>query len=57
MERKRAERERLKAAGIGSATFKLPLILIAALAEYAKAQDMHQDTVVEKLLREMLDAE
>lgn len=53
--RKREERDRLRAAGIGFATFKLPLILIDQLGTHAKAEHRHQDEIVEQLLREKLE--
>ena len=53
--RKREERDRLRAAGIGFATFKLPLILIDKLGAHAKGEHRHQDEIVEQLLRERLE--
>ena len=53
--RKREERARLRAAGIGSATFKLPLDIIDKLGAKAKAENLHQDDIVEQLLREKLE--
>ena len=46
--RKREERDRLRAVGIGFATFKLPLVIIDKLGAHAKAANLHQDEIVEQ---------